>query len=162
MSASDLHEDRVRLLTTLGMIGGCHLPIRLEPLLTPDGVMLDRRRRRLLIGDAKATETPANAATARRLRRYLRAARAGACAGYVVRVALCCSGDGISWERLLLRVAADVAVPVTAHGHERLDAGHTLAWIDLGADIPADRHAPKRRDAPGHVAARRTSLAAGP
>lgn len=131
MSVSNRHEHRVRLLTTLAVIGGRHRPTRLDARLTPDAVLIDRRGRRLLIGDAKATETPADAATARRLRRYLRVARGCAEDGYAVRVVVCCPGRADAWEQLLLRTAAEVAAPVAAHGHHRIGDDDTLSWIDL-------------------------------
>lgn len=132
MSASAVHERRVGVLTTLGALAGCRAAARLDPGLSPDVVAADHRLRVLFVGDAKATETAGCAATARRLRRYLRATEIWRAAGYIVRVALCASRDTSEWERTLLRLAGDVRAPVAAHGHATL-GDDALAWLDLTA-----------------------------
>lgn len=131
MSVSDLHERRVQLLTMVAVMAGCRTDARLDVGLFPDVAMLDRSRARLFVGDAKATEQPGCAATARRLRRYFRATQPWLRGGYTVRVALCVGRRATFWERTLLRVATETITPVAAHGHVAIGTREALVWADL-------------------------------
>jgi len=74
---SPVHESRVELLRSLGiLLGYLKTPAPALPDGSePDLFQFDPDRHRLLIGDAKATETPGNGATRLRLRHYVTWAR---------------------------------------------------------------------------------------
>jgi hypothetical protein len=158
VSASSLHERRVGLLATLAALAGCRAASRLEPGLAPDVLTADHRLRVLFVGDAKATETAGCAATARRLRRYLRATQTWRAAGYTVRVVLCASGEAKAWEAALLRLAAEVHAPLAAHGHAAVGADDGLAWVDL----PSTKAARRAASTTGDGSSSAVAAASGP
>lgn len=90
MSApSELHERRVRLLCDLADLSGYTLDVAAHTSLRPDVCRLHRHASSILLADAKATESPANRATRRRLLRYAMASRLWTDAGLEVALGAC-------------------------------------------------------------------------
>lgn len=136
MTVSAAHERRVQLLSAMGHLAGCHGAVRLDSVLEPDVVLANARRRILLVGDAKETETAGRRETERRLRRYLRGVQVWRRDGYTVRVAVCaasCSGD---WETLLRSMILAAVPPDVAGGNVLIDPSSQVAWIDLPTLAP--------------------------
>ena len=107
MSApSALHEDRVRTLQTLATLAGFTLSGGLLGGTRPDVLGLDVDRRRVLVGDAKATESAGTYSTRLRLTSYFRAANRWHGRGFEVAALLCVPSDlSDHWLRLLLKTA---------------------------------------------------------
>lgn len=133
MTVSAAHEQRVELLAAMGHLGGCHREVRLDALLDPDVVLANGRRRVLLVGDGKETETAGRQATVRRLRRYVRGVQAWRRAGFTVRIAVCAPSSSGDWE-LLLRSLVHPSRPYElAGGSVAVDPASRVSWIDLPA-----------------------------
>ena len=94
MSApSTLHEERVVLLGEMADLAGFIIPSRIDAQLTPDIVRLHHRYPRLFVADAKATESPGNQDTKRRILFYLKAIQPWIESKFEVRVAICAGLD---------------------------------------------------------------------
>lgn len=127
---SQAHEDRVDLLRALANLCGCtqtrrRLPDGSEPDVLHEGPYL-------FVGDAKATESPGTSASRARLARYFSwvaieasMARAGTL------LALCFGTESHErgWSEILVQLAAEHWLKVTAKGTERFPGGHYLAWV---------------------------------
>ena len=131
--ARSRHDERAEVLRTVAVLAGYTTPTQLGELLIPDVVLLDLRRRRLLVGDAKDTETPGNQQTGDRLARYAAAARSWAAAGFAVRLAVChgLPARPASWVGLLLAVGRRAAWHVLDVGAMPVDVGTALSWADV-------------------------------
>ena len=134
MAPSAPHEARVELLATAAILSGCRSPVLVESGLRPDVAVADHPGRRLFVGNAKATETSACAATGRRLRRYLRAISPWRANGYHVRLVLCVEKGSGDWAGQLARLCHSVGAGVAVAGRTAEFGGDSeLAWIDLPA-----------------------------
>ncbi len=132
MRPSLVHEARVGLLGQLGRLAGCTVPSSLGRGLDPDVLLSHPNFRLVFLGEAKRSETPGNADTARRLRRYLRALRHLQRNGYAARMVLC--GDPLEaerWFRALSLLAMSERLAVSATGMTDVDLGERLVWLDL-------------------------------
>lgn len=140
MTPSLVHEQRVALLDQMSRLAGCTVPCTLGSRLYPDVLLTHPSCRLIFLGEAKRSESPGNAHTERRLRRYLRAVRFLQRRGYGLRVALC--GDAVeseSWARLLSRLALSERVAVAALGSVDVSCGERVVWLDL---LPMDGYLP--------------------
>lgn len=141
MNPSVVHEQRVALLDQMSRLAGCTVPCTLGRYLYPDVLLAHPSARLIFLGEAKRSETPGNAQTIRRLRRYMRAVRSLQRRGYGSRLAL--SGDAAeseSWARLLNRLALSEQVAVDALGSVEVAWGERVVWLDLlprGVDLSA-------------------------
>ena len=148
MSPGALHEERVAVLSTLAQLCGCRSAVELGPNLQPDVVLANYHQRLLFLGEAKATETAGNAATARRFRRYLAASKLWLAVGYWVRVTVCTSRPTPMWGKVIAQLARDESIDVIGSGILYLPVEHALAWIDLrDSRFHADVTATPRRAA---------------
>lgn len=112
MSApSVLHDHRVDVLGDLADLAGYTVAVDLYDGLRPDLCRLHHSARALLIGDAKATEHPGDAATRARLNRYVHGAANWLSLGFNVSIVIC-HGPDLSglWHQCIESV-------VTAAGH---------------------------------------------
>lgn len=128
---SALHEYRAATLATIATLTG---HVQLVGAL-PDGSIPDVLRLRttdgsLFVGDAKATETPGNAATLDRLDRYARAL-----AGWVrgdgsgVLALAVADADAFSWLRVLRDLALRPSGGLRVRGHvDLLEVGTAVVW----------------------------------
>lgn len=127
------HEHRRRLLADTATLAGLTVPAVLPRGLEPDVARRHPRSPRLLLGDAKDTETPGCAATARRLRRYGAALVDPVRAGTTARLALAVATDAPSTLRAWVELLHEVTrpLPAGAAGHLDVDDHTTLVWVDL-------------------------------
>jgi len=151
------HENRTAVLTTLGFLAGCRSAVHLESALHPDVLLADHRKRWLFLGDAKASETAGCEATARRLRRYVRALSPWRAGGYGVRLAVCTPTDSGDWERSLAAVAQDAGTIPVASGTTLIGADTRLTWVQLATphftgarSTPVAEHGSRRPRARQH------------
>lgn len=128
------HEARAALLDACALLTGHTARTRLSLRDVPDVVRTDPARARLFVGDAKDTETPGCAATARRLGSYARSAAAWSSAGWSVRLALCHghAHHALGWSALLSGAARRAGLVPQAGGTIALGDGSQLTWVDLG------------------------------
>lgn len=134
MSApSEAHEQRRALLCNVASLAGLTEQMVLGVGLQPDVALRCRSKRLLLIGDAKATESPGCRATARRLRHYggalFEVVRSGIGVRLVLSVPACEQREVDGWAIMLLDAAW--MLPQSASGHVRLDDLASLVWVDL-------------------------------
>src|SRR5579862_1708425 len=119
---SVIHERRLETLDTAAVLAGCLLTVTIEVGQIPDVARADLGRRRLFIGDAKASETQGNFETLRRLRRYARAATAWADAGYTVRLGICHGPEAAAdWRPTLHAIAVQAGLSVCRSGRLSLE-----------------------------------------
>ena len=90
----------------------------------------DHRTSRLVIADAKDTETAGCFATRHRLLRYCEAARKWGNSGYTIRVAICHGAQTGNWIRTLTSVVSQAGLKVIDRGVLTLDAHETVSWVD--------------------------------
>jgi hypothetical protein len=108
---SALHEQRVRTLQAIGDLAGFVDTSRLDQGNRPDVFQVNVARGRLLVGDAKASESPGIYATKLRLVGYLRAMLPWHRAGFEIAIILCVpSRDADRWLRLLIDSARVVGL----------------------------------------------------
>jgi hypothetical protein len=100
---SELHETLRGDLLTAAILAGYPLHLPLEAALIPDIVRTDFLRSAVFIGDAKATETPSNAATGARLTAYARMVAGWCSVGLDLRVAIAHRDATSDWRDLLER-----------------------------------------------------------
>jgi hypothetical protein len=110
---TDAHEFRVGHLQVLSDLIGCHEKIggQLPDGRRPDVMRIDKRRKLLVVGDAKASESPNNLATLARLLAYLRWIEAHVARKERVGVfALCCRQGArtICWQRSITLIASEL------------------------------------------------------
>lgn len=134
MSISAEHEERCEILEALGVLAGftAALPMPLYDGSIPDVLRVDFRRGRAWIGDAKASESPGNRETTRRLARYAEWAVASGMPGWSTTLALChpVSSAGM-WLRVLRQVVRDGGGVAAAEGSMVLDRSSVVTWITL-------------------------------
>lgn len=136
-----VHEERVALLGQMSRLAGCTMPCTVGLGLHPDVLLAHPSLRLVFLGEAKSSETPGNAETERRLRRYLRALRRLQRHGCGARMALC--GDpheSMRWSRQLRHLAVSERVQVSALGRAELSCGEQVIWLDL---LPASGESPR-------------------
>lgn len=128
---SALHECRAATLVTIAALTGHVLP--LDAL--PDGSIPDALRLRptdgsLFVGDAKATETPGNAATLGRLDRYARAlARWARARGPGVLALAVTDSDADGWMQALRDLCQPPPRGIQVDGHvDHLETGTAVVW----------------------------------
>lgn len=116
MSApSDLHEVRVGLLSDLATLSGYSVEVHIACVLRPDISRIQRACPRLLIADAKASESPSNTETRLRLRRYATAAWPWLTARNSVDFAICHDPDPAEqWVQCLREVVESVGLAGSA------------------------------------------------
>ncbi len=110
------HDTRVELLEALGTLLGLSWPLPCLPDGTqPDVLLMNPRRRELLIGDAKDTEGPGCTATQVRLNRYMRWAASHARKGYPTHFAIGFgrAEDARGWLRVLRLLGDENGMPFT-------------------------------------------------
>lgn len=131
MSApSNLHENRRMLLGEMATLAGYTIELRFAVNQRPDVVRFHPLKLSLLVGDAKATESPGCEETRRRVAGYLRTARRWQRAGFDIRVALCHPPDPDSrWASLLASAAADVRAVALPGGVTTIDDRTSVTWI---------------------------------
>lgn len=139
---SDAHERRVETLRALADLSGFVQAVTLAGL-RPDLCRVDHRAR-LLVGDAKATETPGDTETRLRWGRYVRRARHSLGQGRFASVILmvCAGGHIAGWEEHLLAVAQTAPLPARASGSTLLSPDTRVAWVVVGykqADATLER-----------------------
>lgn len=154
MSApSDLHEERVRVLDTMASLAGLALPARIGDRRIPDVVRTTVERNCVLIGDAKASESPTCPETLSRLAQYVRAVRRLLQTGVPVRLAVC-HGElhrVEAWERSLQSTVQVAGASVVARPASwKVDDATVVTWVDLaGPDrVPGRRRAPGAESQP--------------
>lgn len=141
MRPSLVHEERVELLHQMGRLAGCTVPCAVGLDLDPDVLLAHPSVRLVFLGEAKRSETPGNADTARRLRRYLRRLRLLQRHGYAARIALC--GDPLEapkWSRQLTRMASAELVAVASGGTVDVVYDERVVWLDL---LPTGGESPR-------------------
>lgn len=127
-----IHEDRVATIETMAALAGCTSRGHLDRRTVPDVVRVDYLGRRLLVGDAKASETAGCSETHRRLRQYFVLATSWLVRGYSVRVALCHSPPIGAWHRGLEADAKVSGLAVLGSGTVVLDGSGVVSWVDVG------------------------------
>src|SRR5688572_22846386 len=97
------HERRLSFIEALADLLGCTTTVVLDEDCRPDVVRVDMRRVRLLVGDAKDTETPSCDATRQRFERYAQHASPWAEAGFAVVFAICHDRrwEAVRWSEFL-------------------------------------------------------------
>jgi hypothetical protein len=133
-----MHEERVLCLETLAGLLSCRGDVNLGPGLNPDVARVSLLRQRLVVGDAKATETPGCTETHRRLRHYIRAAGPWIASGYAVRVAICHSPPARQWRQQLERDARVCGLEVVSSGMLPTAPFEVVSWVDLGYSTKED------------------------
>ena len=147
-----LHQAREQVLADVAALAGFYIDVVFAEGQRPDIVRLHHQRPALLVGDAKATESPSCEATRSRLTRYFRTGRNWSDAGFGIRVALCHGpADPERWARLL-RCAADDAQcrRIGAVDNACIDANTTVTWVDIRESMVtttpwSDQVRPRRR-----------------
>jgi hypothetical protein len=134
MSApSELHERRAHLLRDLGDLSGYTLDVATYTSLRPDVCRLHRSARSIFVADAKATESPTDGATRRRLLRYAMATRLWSEAGIQVAFGACHDPDASGeWRKALISCLAIAGRQATRVTYAVLD-DHTavsMATVD--------------------------------
>ena len=137
MSAPSLdHERRLSFIESIADLVGCTAPTPLGGQCQPDVVRIDVHRSRLLVGDAKHSETPSCGATRRRLERYVRMASAWGRVGFIVLFAICHDRrwEAERWLELLLDIVNNEASlqPMLA-GSACFDQEMTVTWLEVCA-----------------------------
>jgi hypothetical protein len=133
MSApSATHEARRTWLGDMATLAEYVIEVPLAVDRRPDVVRLHQRRPALLVGDAKATETPRCRDTRRRLAAYFASARRWSSAGFDVGVVLIHNLDPINgWVSLLEVAADDTHAPILLGGLVALDQRTAVSWVWL-------------------------------
>jgi hypothetical protein len=134
---SSEHEGRVAVLDTLAVLAGFATDAR--PRVLPDGsrpdvLRVDQLRRRIFIGDGKASETPGREETRRRLRHY--AAWGVRASGYgEVTLALCVGrpSDAGRWATLLRDLSRETKVRGLSVAEIETDLVIAITMRSLGA-----------------------------
>lgn len=103
------HESRVDTLAALADLAGYTVEVRLDSHLNPDVTRLHRSSARLLVGDAKATESPENRATRARLTGYAERCASWRRAGFEVSLAVCHGEDQAGAWQACLGVVSSLA-----------------------------------------------------
>lgn len=139
MSApSAAHEARCKLIMGLATLAGLTVPSAIGAGLIPDVVRSDSRGLNLLVGDAKASESPGCSETARRLRRYFVALWDESLSGVTTRVVLAVSAGSVSTALSWSRTLEGCCELPHARAASLLLGDTSLVWIDVP---PVRRHA---------------------
>jgi hypothetical protein len=143
---SALHDARLHVLGDVAALAGFYIDLPFAQGERPDIVRLHHQRPSLLVGDAKATESPGCEATRARLTRYFRTGRKWSSAGFGVRVALCHGPvDPERWAILLCRAARDAQCRTGPVDAALFDSETTVTWVDLSGTNDVS-HAVERRE----------------
>lgn len=130
------HERRLLFVESMADLLGCTTPTLLGGQCRPDVVRMDIHRGRLLVGDAKDTETPSRAATRRRFQRYAQAASAWGHVGFVVLFAICHDRrwEAERWVELLRDVVRqEPRLQPKVAGSACFDQDTTVTWLEAVA-----------------------------
>lgn len=134
MSAPSLdHERRLWFLETMADLLGCTTPTPLDDECRPDVVRVDLRRARLLVGDAKHSETPSCAATRKRLLRYVNRSSSWCRAGFVAVIAVCHDRqwEAQGWLDLLRDIVdGNISLQPVLCGSASFDSQTTVTWLE--------------------------------
>jgi hypothetical protein len=113
-------------------LAGFTVRVDLGPALAPDLVRLRPDWPRLLVGDAKATETPACTATRTRLLRYGAAARGWCVAGIGVTFVLCHDADPRRrWLACLETMATAAGLDTGSRDVSAVDSATWVTTLEL-------------------------------
>lgn len=126
------HEQRAEVLDALAVLAGFSAELACWPDGTrPDVLRADVARRRLFVGEAKATESPCRSDTAERLARYL--AWVAAARADMTYVAICFGrrDDRRGWIRLLERVSSPAGVDLASVAGWAIDSTHHVVVVTV-------------------------------
>lgn len=150
------HQERLAALVTIARLAGLQTEVQLfGGTLFPDVAFADFRRRRLLVGDAKATEGPNDREAIGRLRRYFRALRKPSQDGFDIRIAVCAGSRAVEWRSCLLDLSREASFVVKESGAQQLGDDY-VAWVDLSATTPSTGHSMSRAASSTNVGAPRS------
>lgn len=130
------HERRREFLRTIATLAGYTVDCSLDDECRPDVVRVDMLRARILIGEAKDTETPSCPATRQRLLRYAKAAASWTEIGFAVKFAICHGRqlESECWLALLRDVVqGDGTLLPRSAGSALFDEATTLTWVEVAA-----------------------------
>lgn len=146
MSApSGLHEHRVQILGDLADLSGFTLDIAVHTGLRPDLCRLHHHAGSILIADAKATESPGDEATRRRLVRYAAATRLWTDAGLQVAFGVCHGPDdhGAWSDAIVTCLAVAKQKPIrTTYAALDLETAVSMVVLDAASSDEALRTDP--------------------
>lgn len=127
---SDDHERRRTLLDSLAVLAGCTQSLAALPDSTvPDVLRWRARDGFVVLGEAKATETPGCADTQRRFSRYLEWVSAP-CRRRGGMLAIChARADGLAWLELLERITARSSLSIATSDCVYLDDADLLSYV---------------------------------
>lgn len=135
MSApGEIHERLREDLDTLAMLSGHRSPLHLGDWLRPDVARYDVATPRMFVGDAKATETPANVEAIRRLRSYLAPLARATGRGYVATFAVAHYEPSADWPHVLDWLSARLGLEPADRGRDVIATDATVSWIRLASD----------------------------
>jgi len=140
------HDERVALLDTLAALAG--FSTEAQPRVLPDGgrpdvLRVDAIGRRIFIGDGKATETPGNEQTRRRLRHYARWGILASGYGEVI-LALCVgrTWEAGRWASLLRELGRDGTITRLSVAAIEADLVITIILRGRGAGTSREERTP--------------------
>lgn len=135
MSApSELHERRVQILGNLADLSGFTLDVAVYTSLRPDVCRLHHDASSILIADAKATESPSDGSTRRRLVRYAAATRLWTNAGLQVAFGVCHGPDHCgAWSDVLVTCLAAARQDPTRTTYAELDLDTAVSMVVIDA-----------------------------
>lgn len=136
------HESRVDTLAALADLAGYTVDVRLDGQLNPDVTRLHRSSPRLLVADAKATESPDARATRARLTGYAERCASWRRAGFEVSLAVCHGEDQAgAWQACLGVVASLARVGPCTTTCRPIDGTTWVSLTTFPASLSADHRA---------------------
>lgn len=127
------HEPLRTDLDALAVLSGHRCLLRLAAWLRPDVARCDMAHARIFVGDAKDTESPANAETIRRLRSYFAPVGSANRRGCAATFAVAHGEPSADWLSVLEWLCARLGLEATARGQEVIAADATVSWIWLAS-----------------------------
>lgn len=125
-----LHESRVATIRSALRLAGFTPDEPFDTNSRPDVVGVDHHRHRIVIADAKASESAGTYATRIRLADYFRAADRWREAGFEVAALMCVPAESASrWLELLVSAAALAGLP--ARNSPTVDLGNGDAFVTV-------------------------------
>ena len=141
---SPAHESRQEFLLTIATLLGCTLGCgeTFADGTRPDVLRYAPDGSRLVIGDAKATETPGILATQIRILHYLHWARAHTTRGGQSIILISCgrAAEAPHWRNTLRFLAHEASLPLAATGIEEFASNLLLIWADSGLHYLSAHH----------------------
>ena len=144
VAVSHQHQMRVDVLDTVARLAGFteNLHGRLPDGRMPDVLRTALPSRSVFLGDAKATETPWDPGTRRRLARYMSWMRRNCLAWGPGGVFALCVGpevDALYWALLIEELTRATGLEATAARCRALDPSTVVVWVYPVADRPSSR-----------------------